>query len=138
MYFGYIMGVLVSLYNRKLLKIFSTESSLVMTGIIIFIIGTSGFAFNDYRLMFISMFIFCAGMFTIHTVLSGFINKLSKQNKALTNGLYLSFYYTGGAIGSFFPGILYKFYGWDIFLLSMIVVLLIALFFIWKLKELGH
>jgi len=134
MYFGYIMGVLISLYNRKLLKLFSRECMLVMTGIVIFIIGTLGFAFTDYRLIFIFMFVFCTGMFTIHTVLSGFINKISKQNKALTNGLYLSFYYTGGAIGSFFPGILYKFYGWNVFLLSMIVVLLIALFFIWRLR----
>ncbi|MCP3850089.1 MAG: MFS transporter [Gammaproteobacteria bacterium] len=138
MYFGYIMGVLISLYNRKLLKLFSRESTLVITGIVIFIIGILGLAFNDYRIMFIFMFVFCAGMFTIHTVLSGFINKLSKHNKALTNGLYLSFYYTGGAIGSFFPGILYKFYGWNFFLMSMIIVLLIALFFIWKLKNLGH
>ncbi len=138
MYLGYIMGVLVSLFNRKLLRSFTKESTLVIIGIVIFMIGTSGFAFNDYRIMFAFMFVFCTGMFTVHTILSGFINKLSKNNKALTNGLYLSFYYTGGAIGSFFPGILYQLYGWDIFLMSMLIVLSFALFFIWKLKGMGH
>ncbi|MCW8930857.1 MAG: MFS transporter [Gammaproteobacteria bacterium] len=138
MYLGYIMGVLISFFNRRLLKLFTKESTLVMTGIVIFIIGTLGFSFSDYRLMFIFMFVFCTGMFTIHTILSGFLNKLSKQNKSLTNGIYLSFYYTGGAIGSFFPGILYEFYGWNVFLFSMVAVLLIALSFIWRLKGMGY
>lgn len=93
MYFGYIMGVLVSLLNSKLLKIFKQESTLVLTGIIIFMVGTAGFAVDDYRIMFVFMFVFCVGMFTIHTILSGLLNKMSKQNKALVNGLYLSFYY---------------------------------------------
>ncbi len=137
MYLGYIMGVLISLFNRKLLKLFVRESTLVITGMVIFLIGTLGFALNDYRIMFAFMFVFCTGMFTVHTILSGFINKLSKQNIALTNGLYLSFYYTGGAIGSFFPGILYKFYGWDVFLFIMFIVLLFALLFSWKLKTMG-
>ncbi len=135
MYFGYIMGVLVSLLNRKLLKIFKQESTLVLTGIILFMVGTVGFAVNDYRIMFVFMFVFCVGMFTIHTILSGLLNKMSKQNKALVNGLYLSFYYTGGAIGSFFPGFIYKQYGWDVFLLLMITVLVFAFGFSWKLKK---
>ncbi len=88
--------------------------------------------------MFAFMFVFCTGMFLVHTILSGYLNKLSKQNKALTNGIYLSFYYTGGAIGSFFPGIIYKLYGWDFFLLIMLIILLFAFSFIWKLKSMGH
>lgn len=138
MYLGYIMGVLVSAFNRKLLNLFVHESTLVLIGIVIFIIGTVGFVFNDYRVIFAFMFIFCAGMFTIHIILSGFLNKLSQQNKTLTNGLYLSFYYTGGAVGSFFPGIIYKHYGWDSFLLIMVIILLFAFSFIWNLKRMGH
>ncbi len=138
MYLGYIMGLLVSIFNQQLLKLFVHESTLVLIGIVIFIIATIGFTFNDYRIMFAFMFVFCTGMFLVHTILSGYLNKLSKQNKALTNGIYLSFYYTGGAIGSFFPGIIYKLYGWDFFLLIMLIILLFAFSFIWKLKSMGH
>jgi len=135
MYFGYIMGVLISLLNRKLLKLFATESNIVLTGILVFMIGTAGFAIDDQRSMFIFMFVFCTGMFTVHTVLSGFLNKLSQQNKALANGLYLSFYYTGGAIGSFVPGILYGSWGWDIFLCVLLGVLVIATIMTLRLKS---
>lgn len=138
MYLGYIMGVVVSLFNRKLLKMFNQESHLVLTGIVIFMLGTAGFALDDYRIMFAFMFVFCTGMFTIHTILSGFLNKLSIKNKALSNGLYLSFYYTGGAIGSFLPGILHELYGWDVFILAMLLLLLLAFGFMWKLKKIGH
>lgn len=136
MYFGYVMGVLVSLLNRRLLNWVSQESHLVMAGIVIFALGTLGFLIEDYRLVFAFMFVFCTGMFTIHTILSGFLNKLSEKNKALCNGLYLSFYYTGGAIGSFFPGIIYNHYGWDSFIAVMILLLILALILSWKLTGL--
>jgi MFS transporter, YNFM family, putative membrane transport protein len=119
MYFGYIMGLLVSLFNQKIRHYFNHESIAVITGIIIFAIGTVGFFINNSYSQFLFMFVFCAGMFTVHTVLSGFINKISQQNKALVNGLYLSFYYTGGALGSFLPGFIYEQWGWNTFLLLL-------------------
>jgi len=135
MYFGYIMGLLVSIFNQKILKFFNHEATATIIGVLIFILGTIGFFINNHYSQFFFMFVFCTGMFTVHTVLSGFVNKISQQNKGLVNGLYLSFYYTGGALGSFVPGLIYTLWGWDIFLLVLIGILIIALILSWWLKN---
>ncbi len=135
MYFGYIMGLMISLLNKKILNFFINEITAVKAGIIVFILGTSGFLINNNYTSFFFMFVFCTGMFTVHTIMSGFLNKISQQNKALVNGLYLSFYYTGGAFGSFLPGLIYIQWGWDIFLLALISVLFIVLFVSYRLKK---
>jgi YNFM family putative membrane transporter len=44
------------------------------------------------------------------------------------NGLYVAFYYGGGAIGSYLPGYVYRDFGWNGFILLLCSVLLIALF----------
>jgi YNFM family putative membrane transporter len=107
----------------------------ILWGIFVFMLGTAGFFIADYHYMLLSMFIFYTGMFAVHTVLSGFLNKLLQENKALANGLYLSFYYTGGAIGSFVPGIFYKYWGWDIFLFILLIILSCSIFLTLRLKK---
>jgi hypothetical protein len=46
--------------------------------------------------VFAAMLIFAAGMFTLHSVLSAFLNHLETERKGLINGLYVSAYYCGG------------------------------------------
>jgi YNFM family putative membrane transporter len=49
------------------------------------------------------------------------------QNKGAVNGLYVAFYYGGGAVGSYLPGYAYRNFGWGGFMTVLIVVLVIAL-----------
>lgn len=62
-----------------------------------------------------------------HTVASGYINKLADNNKGVTNGLYVAFYYSGGTIGSVAPGIIYENYSWNVFLSVLGVIMLITI-----------
>jgi YNFM family putative membrane transporter len=68
----------------------------------------------------------------LHSVGSGFVNKNADKNKGIVNGMYVSFYYFGGIIGSYLPGLIYEKYGWSSFLILLSsmagVILLLNLF----------
>ncbi|MDR1615018.1 MAG: MFS transporter, partial [Campylobacteraceae bacterium] len=54
---------------------------------------------------------------------------------SITNGLYLSFYYAGGTLGSFLPGFFYQYFGWHIFLAFLGLMLLCGTVFLIFLKN---
>lgn len=126
LYSGYIMGVLVSVSNRRIRSWFSHETNAVAVGIIIFAAGTAMFLFEQYWMMFTAMFVFCTGMFTAHSLLSGYLNTIGTDNKAVANGLYMSCYYTGGTLGSFLPNYILVAYDWSVFIYFLLFVLTIS------------
>lgn len=71
-------------------------------------------------------------MFIIHTVSTRIANSLKETQKALTSGMYLSFYYIGGAVGSVIPPFLYQSFGWDITILFCAFLLFFVLIYIFK------
>jgi MFS transporter, YNFM family, putative membrane transport protein len=74
-------------------------------------------------------------MFMAHSLLSGYVNTLAKSKKGIANGVYISFYYLGGALGSFAPGVLYQHFGWQFFLISLMLMVCGALFFLVRLQR---
>jgi len=135
MYFGYVMGILVSLNVRRLIGLFGSETRVAMAGLMLYIVGIGGFMIPDHRAMFMAMFVFCTGMFMAHSLLSGYINTLAKSKKGIANGVYISFYYLGGTIGSFAPGVLYEHFGWKVFLVSLILMVCGAMAFLFRLQR---
>jgi YNFM family putative membrane transporter len=85
--------------------------------------------------MFVAMFVLCAGFFIIHAVASGLISKLAHERRAISNGLYLSFYYAGGAVGTFAPGVFFEYLGWHVFILLLSFIILSTLFFALKVNK---
>src|SRR5690606_14021174 len=75
-----------------------------------------GFGVPRVDIFFVVMFLFCGAMFLIHATASGLLNRRAGSSKGIVNGLYVAFYYTGGAIGSFLPGYAYRYFGWNGFL----------------------
>lgn len=134
LYLGYSMGIVVSLNTRRIISRFGNEPNAIGVGILVFGAGTLCFMVENYLVMFATMFVFCAGLFTAHSLLSGFVNKLANQNKAIANGLYISFYYTGGTLGSVLPGAIFQHFGWHAFLLQLFLTICLALFFIKRLR----
>jgi len=135
LYLGYSMGIFVSLKSRAIIRLFGNEPDAIRAGIVIFGLGTLIFMVEYYVVMFVGMFVFCTGLFMAHSLLSGFVNKLAEENKAIANGLYISFYYTGGTLGSVLPGVVFERYGWQMFLSSLLLMLVLALLFIRNLKK---
>ncbi len=135
MYAGYIIGFIVSIRILWLIKRLGGETKTIMIGIVIFAIGLQIFHIGDYTVMFAGMFVFCAGFFIIHSVASGLISKLAHEKRAISNGLYLSFYYAGGTIGTFAPGVFYEYLGWHAFIGLLAFIVLATLWFAYALKK---
>lgn len=135
MYAGYIIGFIISIRVLWLIRFFGNETKTIIVGIITYVVGLQIFHINNYSVMFSGMFVFCAGFFIIHSVASGLISKLANEKRAISNGLYLSFYYAGGTIGTFAPGVFYEYLGWHVFIGLLAVVTLATLFFAIQLKR---
>ncbi len=135
LYLGNSMGIFVALGNARIQRFCKGEISTVVTGLAVFMLGTVGFLAGHYLVMFVAMFVFCLGMFAAHATLSGYVSRLVDDHKPVANGLYMSFYYFGGAVGSFVPGLIYVPFGWRWFILALLVIELCALLCIVGLRS---
>jgi len=134
-YTGYVMGILVSLTSPKIIKFFGSEKKTILIGLTVFLISVPLFSLYSVKLIFLSMFIFCAGMFTVHSVESGYLNKIARGNKGVVNGVYVSAYYTGGVLGTYFPGFIYNAFGWNFFLAALSLIIICGILSILLTKE---
>lgn len=129
MYSGYTMGIVTSLGAPAACRWLGGEARAIQLGLLAFAAILIGLATNQIWLLFCVMFLFCAAMFLVHSTASGLINRLAgSDNRGLTNGLYVAFYYSGGAIGSFAPGLIYRAFGWNGFLLLLAATCLLGYF----------
>lgn len=127
MYTGYIMGIAMSVNVMKIIKLLGSELRTVFAGLTSFVLSLVLFISGDTRLMFLGMFVFCASMFLSHTAAAGYVNKIADRHKGVTNGLYVAFYYSGGALGSILPGLIYEDFGWHSFILFLGVLMTSAI-----------
>ncbi len=123
LYMGYSIGILVSLFSKKIIKFFKGDINTILIGLVIFIIANSFLLNKSVGFLFVMIFVFCLGMFTIHSVSTGLANYMKESQKSLTSGMYLTFYYLGGAVGSFVPSIIYQNYGWNVMIYMFIGIL---------------
>lgn len=127
MYSGYIMGILASLGAPKVCRRLKSEASGIRLGLVVFTGTLLCLATGQIWLLFATMFLFCAAMFLVHATASGLVNRLAgNDSRGLANGLYVAFYYTGGAIGSFAPGLIYRAVGWYGFLTLLLLTCLVG------------
>jgi len=138
MYAGYIIGFIISIRILVLIRFFGTETKTIIIGIGTYALGLQIFHISDYMVMFGGMFVFCAGFFIIHSVASGLISKLAHEKRAISNGLYLSFYYAGGTFGTFAPGVFFEYLGWNAFVVLLSFIALFTLFFALKMGKTLH
>jgi YNFM family putative membrane transporter len=130
LYLGYGMGILVSLYIKKIIAFLGSKIKTIIFGMIIFIMVIFSLFVSNIFFVFAMIFFLCLGMFTVHTVSTGLANSMKQSQKALTSGMYLTFYYIGGTFGSIIPVIVYENYGWNMALVVLIFVLVCSLAFV--------
>lgn len=123
MYSGYMMGIVTSLGAPRFISWIQGELKTIRVGLFCLGLTLIGLATNQVWVLFGMMFLFCGAMFLVHATASGLVNQLAgNQHRGLTNGLYVAFYYAGGSIGSFAPGIVYSRFGWNGFLILLALV----------------
>lgn len=118
LYSGYLMGVLMSFFSVRIISYFGYKN-IFLWCVLFFTISIWIFFIPDIPVYYVNMFIMCGGMFLVHSTLSGFVNKFGGDKKGILNGLYVSFYYSGGVVGSYLPGLVYEKFGWNFFLLFL-------------------
>lgn len=128
MYAGFSVGVIISLVVLHIINFLGGEMRTAITGLCIFLLSCLLMLSDRRMVIFFVMFGFCGGFFLLHTVLPGFINRMADKDKSLINALYLNFYYFGGTLGSFFPGLIYQIWGWNIYVLFLSAFIVIAMF----------
>ncbi|MDY6056742.1 MAG: MFS transporter [Campylobacter lanienae] len=138
LYIGYLVGVLVAFNTKKIIAFLGGSIKAIISGIIILIIAIQFFRIESFWLIFVAMVVFCLGNFITHSIASGFINKMATSHKGISNGLYVSFYYFGGALGSFVPGFVYIPFGWGAMLSFISVVSFISLIFIMVIRDIKN
>jgi len=132
-YLGYLSGLMVSLNAQRLRLSCGSEARTYLLGLVLYGLGLWLFALSSTRGIYLAMFAFCGGMFLIHTRLSGQVNQLGGPYKGVVNGIYIAAYYFGGTVGSWFPAEVYRLAGWDLFLVSVALVLLLAAAGLWAM-----
>ncbi|RME40741.1 MAG: hypothetical protein D6794_01705 [Deltaproteobacteria bacterium] len=66
-------------------------------------------------------------MFLVHATASGWMNRFAGSHKGVVNGLYIAFYYGGGALGSSAPGPVYARLGWNGVVAVLVLTALVGL-----------
>jgi len=136
LYLGYAIGIVTSLLAAKITALAKGQIEAIAIGLLLFSLSLLGVASGEITVLFGSIFLLCAGMFIAHSILSSLTNSLLEHKKGITNGLYLSFYYSGGALGSTLPGLLYEHFGWYLFVASIASLLLAATALLWRHRPL--
>ncbi|MBR3425784.1 MAG: MFS transporter, partial [Neisseriaceae bacterium] len=109
----------------------------VLFGLFVYLISLQILHIEQFAIILLSTIVFYFGSFTAHSIATAYINKKTTSHKSITNGMYISSYYCGGAFGSFLPGFIYSAFGWHIFLgvLSGVVAISFCLILLLKRYE---
>ncbi len=128
-YTGYMMGLLASLNAIRIQKRCGGPERTMLFSFLVFMMALIIIATPSVAVLLLTMFLFCGSMFLTHATATGFLNRLADTHKGMINGMYVAFYYAGGAVGSYLPGYAYRHWGWTGFtaLLSVFALLGIGL-----------
>jgi len=126
-YSGYLMGILASLNAVRLHRFFGGPERAMIAGLAFFILALLLMSMPAVAALVGGMFLLCGAMFLTHATATGYLNRHMVEHKGVVNGLYVSFYYGGGAVGSYLPGYVYRGFGWSGFMSVLVAVLVVAL-----------
>ncbi|KAA1150139.1 MULTISPECIES: MFS transporter [Pseudoalteromonas] len=126
-YSGYLIGALASITAPWLLKKTTSAWHLLVAVFSFYSVSIILLMSHQLSLFLIAFTLFCGAMFVIHSTAAPLVNKISKAPPSVTNGGYVSFYYSGGALGSLLPGVVYQHYGQTAFMFTLLAVCLCGL-----------
>ncbi len=127
MYLGYGMGIIIALKSRKIIALVGGSVRSIRLGILIFGLSLALFLIPNVYFIFAAMFLLCSGQFLEHSITPGLVNRICPYNRNAVNGLYLSIYYLGGALGSYIPGYIFEYFGWQWLIAFLACLLCLAL-----------
>lgn len=118
-YVSYLVGIAVALFSTRLRAHLRSDVSGILVGTGVSLLGLIGLFIPSVAWMFVSMLAMSTGFFLVHAMLSAFLNHAAPHSKGVVNGLYISFYYSGGALGAYLPGFVLRAQGWTSYMLVL-------------------
>jgi len=112
MYSGYALGAFIAFSSGRLVRLFGGEARTLLLTFCAYFALMPGFTSTNIHVIFLVMTLFCVTQFMQHSICPGLINRLSESERGVTNGIYLSCYYTGGALGSYLSVLVYVHCSW--------------------------
>lgn len=126
-YCGFLVGLVITQISVRLSDLLGGKVGTLRLGMIVFIGSLPLFHFAGVGAYVAGIFVFCAGFFFIHSLGPGFLATRASDHRPLANGLYMSFFYAGGALGSYLPSLVYQHLGHDWYLAILLAFMILAL-----------
>lgn len=133
-YLGYLSGSLIAFNGARIADWLGGELRGISVGLGLLIIALCGTIIPNLAVTFLSAFAMCAAFFLVHSLLLAFLNHHATSSRGVVNGLYLSFYYSGGALGGWLPGYIYRDNGWSVYVGTLAVLLVLAMCWLWRMR----
>lgn len=135
MYLGNAVGIVMAFNARRIAERVGSDVKAILLGVFIYLCVMPGFLTGSALGIFVTICLACVGQFLAHSLAPGLINRLANRDKAAVNGLYLSLYYVGGALGSYVPGLVYGRWAWTGLIVFLCMLLVVSLCAAWNLRR---
>lgn len=133
-YLGYICGALIAFNGARIADWLRGELRGMSIGLALLLIGLCGMLVPSLVATFVFAFLMCAAFFLVHSLLAAFLNYHATDSHGIINGLYLSFYYSGGALGGWLPGYIFRSNGWNAYIAVLAALLVLAICWLWRMR----
>jgi MFS transporter, YNFM family, putative membrane transport protein len=110
-YLVYLAGIVVSPLAGRLAGRVAPER-LMLLGLAVSAVGVAVTLADSLPVVVAGLLVVVVGMFTAQAIGPSFVNEAAATAKGGASALYLVFYYAGGTLGSWLPGLAWERWGW--------------------------
>jgi YNFM family putative membrane transporter len=128
-YISALLCALLGIFSRHVVPRLGGEVRTVIVGLGLFVLFIPLLLLRSPAMLFFALLGMSAGFALVYTTMPGIVNRASKTETSITNGVYLSAYYLFAASGTYFPVLLYSAQGLLSYVLFLLAVIVLALCF---------
>ena len=133
----YLVGAFVTPFSGKMIDRLGFRKAFTIAGALS-LIGLLATLSTSIVIIALGLAVFCSCIFICQSSTTSSLGQLAPGQRSTAAGLYVFFYYLGGSLGGYLPGLVYDFGGWTSCVALIAVVQISALsiaWFFWKARE---
>jgi YNFM family putative membrane transporter len=111
-YLVYVVGIVASPLAGRLAARMAPER-IMLSGLAISAAGVAVTLSGSLVVLVAGLLVLVVGMFTAQALGPSYVNETAREAKGGASALYLAFYYLGGTLGSWLPGLAWQRWGWS-------------------------